>query len=56
MNERTITDAFRKFVRDEDISDSLWEFNQWIDKVASQSMRDVVESIGTQEFYEAYLP
>ena len=56
MNEHIITEAFRKFVRDEDISDSLWEFNEWVGKVASQPMRDVVESIGTQEFYEAYLP
>lgn len=56
MNERTITEAFRQFVRDEDISDSLWEFTQWLDKVAAQSMRDVVDSVGTQEFYEEYLP
>ena len=56
MNEQTIIEAFRKFVRDEDISDSLWEFSQWIDKVASQSMRDVVNSMGTQDFYEEYLP
>lgn len=56
MNERTITEAFRKFVRDEDISDSLWEFNQWLGKVAAQSMRDVVDSMGIQDFYEEYLP
>ena len=56
MNERTIIEAFRDYVKREDISDSLWEFNQWLDKVATQSMRDVVDSMGAKEFYEEYLP
>ena len=56
MNEKQIVDAFRQHVREQDLSDSFFEFGYWLEKVATPEARRVVESMGAMAFYLEYLP
>ena len=56
MNEKQIVDAFRQHVREQDISDSYFEFGYWLKAFATPEARGVVESMGAMAFYMEYLP
>jgi len=56
MTAKQIVDAFRDHVREQDISDSFFEFGYWLENVAHPEARRVVESMGAMAFYMEYLP
>lgn len=56
MNDKQIVDAFRDHVREEDISDSFFEFGYWLRTLAPPEAKRVVEPVGAISFYMEYLP
>jgi len=55
MNEKQIADAFYRYRLDEDLPNALPEFQWWIDHYADAVAVMVVESMGVEEFYGAYV-
>ena len=55
MNEQAIITAYRKYIRDEDLDDKLFEFDDWQDRVAPPEAREVIETMGVIQFYTRYL-
>jgi len=55
MNEKQIAESFYRYRLDEDLQDTLFEFNFWIDHYADAVAVMVVESMGVEEFYGAYV-